>query len=458
MMAALDIVARIAAERMLNSVVAGIVLTMLAWALLRLVGPTNARTRVAVWLSVLLAVPALLVSSIFNTGSSPLLPSSARIVVSEHWALAMFVSWTAIAGLALLRVVFGLLRIHRIRQQCSSLDISGLDPSTLGTIERCRPHRAVSLLKSETARVPIAIGFFKPAIILPEWTLAELSPAELSAVFIHEFAHLSRWDDWTNFFQKVLRALLFFHPALWWLDRRLALDREIACDDIVVRAMQDAHGYAACLVDLAEKSLLRRGLAMAQAAVHSARHISLRIAEILDPACPRATRVSKAALSTVTALACACLLAVLHSPTLIAFQDNAGDVQASQSTVRVVPGVAQSLLGPKVIPASLRETSSKLRRVPAKAAHSANHVNSVQNDVVAQAKFAVRAQPRPKVLRASVSAQQPPIIPMETMLVVTRDASIDFNGRVVLTVSVWRLAVFHPAQDSVQQASIAKSI
>jgi len=78
--------------------------------------------------------------------------------------------------------------------------------------------------------VPTAIGFFQPAVIVPAWTLRELSAEELHSVLLHELAHLRRWDDWTNLAQELVGALFFFHPAVWRIGSRLSLEREMACD------------------------------------------------------------------------------------------------------------------------------------------------------------------------------------------------------------------------------------
>ncbi len=151
--------------------------------------------------------------------------------------------------------------------------------------------RAVTLCVSDQLRVPTAIGFIKPLVVIPAWTMRELSPAELNTILLHELAHLRRWDDWTNLVQKILGALLFFHPAVWWIEKKLALEREMACDDMVLAKTASPRAYAECLVSLAEKSFLRRGLALAQAAVDRMRHVSLRVTQILDEKRPGATRV-----------------------------------------------------------------------------------------------------------------------------------------------------------------------
>jgi beta-lactamase regulating signal transducer with metallopeptidase domain len=454
-MVAFDTIARIAAERMLNSVVAGLVLTILAWTLLRFLPRTNAGTRVAVWSSVLVAIPALFLAAVFGaSGSAASQQHLAPIIVSEGWTFAILAAWGVIAGVALLRVGFGLRRIRRIRRECIPLDIATLDGSVLETLKNFGPKRPVSLLESSRARVPMAVGYFKPAIILPKWTLSELSSAELSSVLLHELAHLRRWDDWTNLFQKVLSALFFFHPALWWLDRQLALDREMACDDMVLAATNNANAYARCLLDVAEKSLFRRSVALAQAAVHHVHDISLRISQIMNSSRPRATRVSKAALAAVSALAGTCLVGVLHSPRLIAFQDSVSYREAS----RAVPVEVRDLGAYRVVPVTLREEFSGVR-------HNLRQANSVaslrkprQPAQVLSASLPLRRDQQPKLLRATLRHARPAMVQAGSLLVVMRDGTVDPTGRVIWTLSVWRLTVFHPAQPSVQEAVVSKSI
>src|SRR5687768_1568715 len=84
-----------------------------------------------------------------------------------------------------------------------------------------------------TPRVLVA-GFNNPVILIPQSLVAQLSLSELNQVYLHELAHLRRWDDWTNLAQQLLTAVLFFHPAVLWICRQLDLEREIAFDDWVI--------------------------------------------------------------------------------------------------------------------------------------------------------------------------------------------------------------------------------
>jgi hypothetical protein len=129
-----------------------------------------------------------------------------------------------------------------------------------------------------------------------------------------------------------LKALLFFHPAVWWIENKLALEREMACDDAVLAETANPKGYAKCLISVAEKSFMRRGLALAQAAVNRVRQTSLRVSQILDVNRSSATHVWKPALYSVAAFFIACLVSLSHAPELVAFKDQAPDTIASATT------------------------------------------------------------------------------------------------------------------------------
>ncbi len=102
---------------------------------------------------------------------------------------------------------------------------------------------------------PSVIGFFAPRILIPEWLYARLTREELEHVILHESEHLRRYDDWINLAQKLCLVVFPLNPALAWMERRLCREREMACDDGVVRATQAPRAYAACLASLAERGL-----------------------------------------------------------------------------------------------------------------------------------------------------------------------------------------------------------
>jgi beta-lactamase regulating signal transducer with metallopeptidase domain len=332
MTAALDQLARISAERLLNSMFEGIAIGLFAWILLQVVGRRNSSTRFAVWFSALLAIAVLPVFGGAASSASSANTASSAITVPVSWALCLFVIWAVGASVALLRVGVGLWQLRKLRASCPAIDAATLDPVLRTTLQTFQAIRSVELRQSGRLQVPTAIGFLKPAVVLPTWAMQDLSTEELNAILIHELAHLRRRDDWTNLAQQIVKALLFFHPAVWWIEGKLALEREMACDDAVLAETANPRGYAQCLISMAEKSFLRRTVALAQAAVNRVHQTSLRVSQILDANRSRATRVWKPALYCVAAFFVTCLVSLSHAPELVAFKDRVPEVTVASAT------------------------------------------------------------------------------------------------------------------------------
>jgi beta-lactamase regulating signal transducer with metallopeptidase domain len=336
MIAALNLnqLARLSAASMLNCVLEGIAIGLFAWILLRVVGRRNSSTRFAVWFFALVAIAALPILSVAAPSARAGSAGSA-ITIPSSWALDIFLVWAVIAGMALLRIGVGLWQLRRLRASCAAIDPTALDSAVRETLQGFQAVRSVTLCQSDRLKVPTAVGFLKPLVVIPTWALHELSGGELNSILIHELAHLRRRDDWTNLAQQILKALLFFHPAVWWIESKLALEREMACDDAVLAETANPRSYAQCLISVAEKSFMRRGVALAQAAVNRMRQTSLRVSQILDVNRSSAVRVWKPALYSVAAFFVACLASLSHAPELVAFKDQAPDAMASAS----MPGV-----------------------------------------------------------------------------------------------------------------------
>jgi beta-lactamase regulating signal transducer with metallopeptidase domain len=103
----------------------------------------------------------------------------------------------------------------------------------------------------------VAVGFFKPLILLPVAWITELPADMLDAVIAHELAHIRRGDLWINLLQRMVETLLFYHPAVWWLSRRLRIERELCCDELVVSVTQNRLRYAETLEHIGRLSLAR---------------------------------------------------------------------------------------------------------------------------------------------------------------------------------------------------------
>ncbi len=112
----------------------------------------------------------------------------------------------------------------------------------IGTI---RANRLTSAL----CVAPVTVGFFRPRVILPEcWR--EWPRAQLDAVLTHEHAHTRRRDPLVQWLALLNRAVFWFHPLAWWLERRLGALAEEACDLAVLERGHDPRDYARYLLEL----------------------------------------------------------------------------------------------------------------------------------------------------------------------------------------------------------------
>jgi beta-lactamase regulating signal transducer with metallopeptidase domain len=460
-----QVLAQIFADRMLNGVGEGILLAVFGWALLRMSGRQNSSTRFAVWFSVMVAIAALpFFGSMGFTETGPTHTSHSAFQLPGSYAADLFVVWALVASAGVAKIAFGFWQLRRLRRSCKLIDLPDLDPVLRNTLAEFGASRQVTICASERVRTPAAIGFFRPAIIFPPWILQELSPSELNAVLLHELAHLRRWDDWTNLAQEIIRALFFFHPVFWWIGRDLALEREMACDDFVLASNSNPRAYAQCLVSVAEKSFLRRGLALVQAAAGRTQQTTQRVMRILDAERPTATKVYKPALGLVAAFSAVCLVALPHAPRLVAFDGSASSLSASVARVRTP--VLDSMGAAKMIPAGFRVSAPDpiYSGIPARAASrkplglkSRIYDRPLANLAAGRkGSLPVTRSPRMVNAKAIVSDSESDNDPTQAMLLVIQAQAVDSHGQ-VWSISIMRVTVFHPVDRQIQKEIIPKS-
>jgi bla regulator protein blaR1 len=468
--------ARIVVVDIVDSLLEGGLIALLAGAALR-VRRRSSGIRFAVWFSALIAIAVL---PMLNTlHSAPIAGSAAAhsaITLPGSWAVYLFGAWALIATVSLSRVFASLRHLRALRKSCVPVDRARLDAAIRATLSEGNAQQ-VSLCTSDKVQVPTAIGFFKPAVVIPAWLLDDLSAEELNQIVLHELAHLRRRDDWTNLIQQVVKALFFFHPAVWWIEKKLSLEREMACDDAVLAATAQPRAYAECLAHLAERTfirraLIRKGVALAQAALGRMRHTSLRVAQILNPNRPSAAKSWKPALALIAVFAAGALVLGSKEPQLIAFEDASsarGGADAGVSPAVASASRARTPLDP--IPASfITGTSitgtSSLKSFPHHRTFRA--VNKVDANQTTPSKIAstTPSQPAPNtaatiqtgfIIESEIanSPASASLIHLATftdatsetifLLVETRDSDRSISGRSMCQIQMWRVTLFHPA-------------
>ena len=136
----------------------------------------------------------------------------------------------------------------------SRVDVSALPREWRGRLERLARFeglaRSVRAVVSGRMTVPTVVGCLRPVILIPAASFTELTASDLELILIHELAHIRRHDVLVGYVQAVAETLLFYHPAVWWISRRIRIEREHCCDDCAVRATGDGVAYARALSEV----------------------------------------------------------------------------------------------------------------------------------------------------------------------------------------------------------------
>jgi beta-lactamase regulating signal transducer with metallopeptidase domain len=162
--------------------------------------------------------------------------------------LTIFVElWFIGVMLFSLRTAGGFFLIARLRRRESK-------PMNPGLLALCREmqhrlgiSRAIRYCESLHLDAPAVVGWFRPVVLLPISALSGLTELQLRAVVAHELAHIRRLDAFFNLFQVVAETLLFYHPAVWWLSKRIRAERENCCDDVALSVCRNPAEYARAL-------------------------------------------------------------------------------------------------------------------------------------------------------------------------------------------------------------------
>jgi beta-lactamase regulating signal transducer with metallopeptidase domain len=113
----------------------------------------------------------------------------------------------------------------------------------------------VTLIETEAIPSPTLFGFVRPRLLLPAGFTGNFTNEELRHVFLHELAHIKRWDVATGWAMLALQSIHWFNPLVWVAFRRMRADRELACDALVLSHVQpgENQSYGMTIVKLLER-------------------------------------------------------------------------------------------------------------------------------------------------------------------------------------------------------------
>lgn len=185
------------------------------------------------------------VPSVVGHGSAPSPATSSRR--GPELLLWLVEAWAVGVACFSLRTLGGLILLRRMGRRQSTALTAKLCASCRDLERRFGISRVIRYCQCAWIEAPAVLGWFRPVILLPVSALTGLSEEQLRAVIAHELAHIKRYDSFVNAFQVVTETLLFYHPAVWWLNRRIRIEREHCCDDLAVAICEDVVEYARAL-------------------------------------------------------------------------------------------------------------------------------------------------------------------------------------------------------------------
>jgi len=223
---------------------------------------------------------ALLMPLLDATDFKPASPYSSSHVfrLSLRFGLVLAATWILLSLWRLVQLLQQGRALVGVWRRAIPIDLASYGLETIKHFER-----NLEICTSTEVGAPSLIGFLRPRLLIPTWMLGELTATDLLHVAMHESEHLRRYDDWLNLLQKTALVLFPLNPALLWFDKKLRLERELACDDHVAEMSNGPFEYARCLVRLTEFGAARRRFELALHAWERQSELAYRIHALLAP-------------------------------------------------------------------------------------------------------------------------------------------------------------------------------
>lgn len=441
MLHSLSFVSAGAASALFAAIWEGAVLALVVYVCLRLLPGLSAAARSVVWLNVFVLLALLHLVPVFAgraTGVSG--GKLAAVHLDVRWSLGIALAWLALSLWRAAQLTLGIVQLRRLAGRAKPVEI---DAGLRKLLADGPSGRSAELCTSDEVIRPSVLGFFRPRILVPTMLAEHLTAQELQQVVLHEMEHLRRGDDWTNLLQKIGLVLFPLNPVLLWVEHRLCAERELACDDRVIRSSAGRKAYALCLTRLAELSLFRRSYSLVLGLWERRPELVRRIQRIVSqPVQSMGRRPAMAATGSMLAGALGCAIVLSQSPQFVSF------LPVHQRALPV------SSLDPHVVARALGGTPQLMKaNVPARGVGVAG-VKQQQPVHRAVLRSPARRQSAPSQIAAAKSAPVPALLPTldeRAVVVLTEVTTFKAPPRVVLAVS----PDGHTARPAVVQATYA---
>jgi bla regulator protein blaR1 len=181
----------------------------------------------------------------------------------DGWLPLLVVGWLVGVALMIGRAAHQWRTLERIATRLAWRQVE-IEEMLVHVARRFGALPGARVLVSACIDTPTLIGWFKPIILLPAAVVAGFPRQQLELILAHELGHLRRYDHLVNLGQAVIETLLFYHPVVHWISREVRHEREVCCDNLVLRLTDsEPREYARTLAALEDVRQLTPQLAVA---------------------------------------------------------------------------------------------------------------------------------------------------------------------------------------------------
>jgi beta-lactamase regulating signal transducer with metallopeptidase domain len=255
-----------------------------------------------------------------NTSALPVAKSAKRVFNTrfrQNWLAIAFTAWTTGIVVMVLYSMLGRLQLRKISREACLLKASEWTSLLAEACATLHLRRCVVLLQSSDNIMPVTWGWLRPKVLMPleaeQWT-----EDRRRIVLLHELAHVKRLDCLTQTIARIVTALYWFNPLAWVAARQMCIERERACDDLVLNGGCKASDYAGHLVQIAKA--FRRRPQMAGIAMARSSNLEQRVTAIVDAS--RSRRLRPMSLAGVLIAIAAVIFCIGGYKTSLASEDD----------------------------------------------------------------------------------------------------------------------------------------
>jgi beta-lactamase regulating signal transducer with metallopeptidase domain len=272
------------------------------------------------------------------------------------WARWMFYVWLVGMFVAMAPVFLGYLSLWLLQRRCANVDDAGWNRLLETLRAELQIRRPVQLLSSPLRTMPMTWGLLRSRLLVPEEAM-HWPTQQRRSVLLHELGHVRRFDCLTQLLAQLACAAYWFNPLVWYAWRRMQVERERACDDLVLRSGATASSYASNLLHSAAATPPLRFIG---AAVAMARPSTLeeRLRAILDSQKNR--RPMSRAMVVATMLL---LMAALLPMAALQAQETPADIPPAAPSAPAAPAAPATAAAPNdaAEPASTGSIEERMR-------------------------------------------------------------------------------------------------